>query len=54
MIFLFTAEGDSLYVEANDREHAEQKFFDFLGGAIPNSVYRVQVVDRAPEGEEVL
>jgi hypothetical protein len=52
-IFKFEAEGDSVYVEAEDIQKAHDRFEKFMG-IMPDSMLTVTEVPELPEGEEFL
>jgi hypothetical protein len=53
MIWKVEAEGDTVYVEADDIDEAEKKFQKYFG-KIPKRMMKWTVVDKIPEGEETI
>lgn len=53
MIFRCTAEGDELFIKADNLSAARARFKEFMGD-VPQSLLKWEVVDAAPEGTEFL
>lgn len=52
-IFRFEVEGDTIYIQAPDKDAARKRLFIFTG-EIPDSLLTWSEVDSLPEGEEFL
>lgn len=52
-IFKVEAEGDTVYIEAVDKETAKARLTEIMG-PIPASMLRWSSVDKLPKGEEFL
>lgn len=52
-IWKVQAEGDTVYIEAPDREAAEDRLTQFMGD-IPTHLLTFTIVDKMPDDEELL
>jgi len=53
MIYKIEAEGDTIYVEADNRQQALERLTEFCG-PIPEQLLTITTVKKLPKGEELL
>jgi len=53
MVWKVEAEGDTIYVEAETLDAAEQKFKKAFG-VIPSKLVKWTLIDKLPDGEEAI